>query len=180
MEDNENKEADMPVISMFFGIIITMNADDHVPPHIHARYQGHEASFTFDGNLLKGDLPRKQRKLVEAWVLLHAEELEADWELAFNLEHPFSYADKEATDMTIDYSIKVTQCEPMPGYKLKVTCSDGATGIFDMSRYIDRGMFKPLKDPQTFDRVRLAFGVPSWPGDIDIAAERVRSDMQII
>ena len=35
--------------------------------------------------------------------------------------------------MTIDYSIKVTQCEPMPGYKLKVTCSDGATGIFDMS-----------------------------------------------
>ena len=46
-------------------------------------------SFTFDGNLLKGDLPRKQRKLVEAWVLLHAEELEADWELAFNLEHPF-------------------------------------------------------------------------------------------
>lgn len=37
----------------------------------------------------KGDLPRKQRKLVEAWVLLHAEELEADWELAFNLEHPF-------------------------------------------------------------------------------------------
>ena len=82
--------------------------------------------------------------------------------------------------MTIDYSIKVTQCEPMPGYKLKVTCSDGSTGIFDMSRYIDRGMFKPLKDPQTFDRVRLAFGVPSWPGDIDIAAERVRSDMQII
>ena len=82
--------------------------------------------------------------------------------------------------MTIDYSIKVTQCEPMPGYKLKVTCSDGATGIFDMSRYVDRGMFKPLKDPQTFDRVRLAFGVPSWPGDIDIAAERVRSDMQII
>ena len=45
--------------------------------------------------------------------------------------------------MTIDYSIKVTQCEPMPGYKLKVTCSDGATGIFDMSRYVDRGMFKP-------------------------------------
>lgn len=37
----------------------------------------------------RGDFPRKQRKLVEAWVLLHAEELEADWELAFNLEHPF-------------------------------------------------------------------------------------------
>ena len=82
--------------------------------------------------------------------------------------------------MTIDYSIKVTQCEPIPGYKLKVTCSDGATGIFEMSRYVERGMFKPLKDTQTFGRVRLTFGVPSWPGDIDIAAERVRSGMQII
>lgn len=66
--------------------------------------------------------------------------------------------------MTIDYSIKVTQCEPMPGYKLKVTCSDGATGIFDMSRYVERGMFKPLKDTQTFGRVRLTFGVPHGPG----------------
>lgn len=56
----------MPVISMFFGIIITMNAGDHVPPHVHARYQGHEAAFTFDGRTLKGDLPRKQRTLVEA------------------------------------------------------------------------------------------------------------------
>lgn len=89
MEDNGSKEADMPVISMFFGIIITMNAGDHVPPHVHARYQGHEAAFTFDGQTLKGNLPRKQRTLVEAWILLHAEELEADWELACNLEHPF-------------------------------------------------------------------------------------------
>ena len=49
-----------------------------------------------------------------------------------------------------------------------------------MSLYIERGMFKPLNDPHTFDRVRLEYGEPSWPGDIDIAAERVRSDMQII
>ena len=79
----------MPVISMFIGIIITMHAYDHVPPHIHARYHGHDASFSFVVYLLKGVLQRKHRILVEAWVLLHAEELEADWELAFNLEHPF-------------------------------------------------------------------------------------------
>ncbi|QOL32834.1 DUF4160 domain-containing protein [Bifidobacterium eulemuris] len=80
----------MPVISMFFGIIISLNTADHNPPHIHARYQGHEASFTFDGEMLNGELPRKQRKLVEAWVLLHSEELEANWELASNLERPFT------------------------------------------------------------------------------------------
>ena len=28
----------MPEISRFFGIIITMNDNDHAPPHFHARY----------------------------------------------------------------------------------------------------------------------------------------------
>lgn len=79
----------MPVISMFFGIIVTINPEDHEPPHIHVRYQGHEAAFTFDGEVLAGELPRKQRRLVQAWIELHADELEADWELAVNLERPF-------------------------------------------------------------------------------------------
>lgn len=60
---------------------------------------------------------------------------------------PTRYADRKATNMTIDYSVKMTQYEPVPGYKLKVACSDGATGILDMPRYIDCGVFKPLKNP---------------------------------
>lgn len=79
----------MPTISMFFGIIVTMDTGDHVPPHIHVRYQGCEAAFAFDGEKLEGDFPRKQTRLVQAWIELHREELEADWELALNLEHPF-------------------------------------------------------------------------------------------
>lgn len=67
-----------------------MNVGDHNPPHIHAKYQGYKASFTLDGTLSEGGFPRKQRKLVEAWILLHADELEANGELATNLEHPFT------------------------------------------------------------------------------------------
>ena len=33
----------MPEISRFFGIIITMNYNDHAPPHFHARYGGDQA-----------------------------------------------------------------------------------------------------------------------------------------
>lgn len=33
----------MPVISMFFGIRITIYYNDHNPPHIHAEYAGHKA-----------------------------------------------------------------------------------------------------------------------------------------
>lgn len=33
----------MPIISLFFGIVIRMYHDDHPPPHFHASYQGFEA-----------------------------------------------------------------------------------------------------------------------------------------
>lgn len=55
-----------------------------MPPHFHARCQGAEACLTFDGGLVDGDFPAKQRKLVAAWSVLNADELEADWELARN------------------------------------------------------------------------------------------------
>ena len=72
----------MPSISMFFGIIIYMYWSDHEPPHFHAVYQGEDASFDFEGNLLEGDLPVRQKKLIAAWAEIHHEELAANWELA--------------------------------------------------------------------------------------------------
>lgn len=41
-----------------------------MPPHFHARHQGTKACFTFDGELMDGDFPAKQRKLVAAWSVL--------------------------------------------------------------------------------------------------------------
>ena len=77
----------MLTISMFLGIIITMYYDElesHNMPHFHARYQGNEAVFALDGNLIIGSLPSKQTKLVEAWAAIHEDELKANWELAAN------------------------------------------------------------------------------------------------
>ena len=62
-----------------FGIIITMNINDHNPPHLHARYGEHKAVYLFDGTVDEGRLPRKQHRLVVAWIELHREELEANW-----------------------------------------------------------------------------------------------------
>lgn len=54
----------MPIISMFYGIIIRMYFLDnqhHGMPHIHARYAEFEASVRIDdGEVLAGELPRKQ------------------------------------------------------------------------------------------------------------------------
>ena len=75
----------MPSISMFFGIIIRMyNNGEHNPPHFHAEYQGYQATFNLDGDILEGEMPKKQVKLISAWAELHKEELIANWELAMN------------------------------------------------------------------------------------------------
>jgi len=76
----------MPTISMFYGIIIRMFYRDnkqHNLPHIHAEYQGEVAVFAIeDGTILEGSLPTSKRKLVEAWIEIHRDDLFADWRLA--------------------------------------------------------------------------------------------------
>lgn len=79
----------MPTISMFYGIVIRMYYTDHNPPHIHAYYNNNIATFDFDGNMLKGIMDKKQCKLIQAWILLHREELLANWSLSKNSEKPF-------------------------------------------------------------------------------------------
>lgn len=78
----------MPVISMFYGLIISMyylNTKQHHVAHIHVRYQGEDAVYSIqDGIVLEGELPNNKHKLVQAWIVLHQEELLADWELAIS------------------------------------------------------------------------------------------------
>lgn len=60
------------------------NTGEHNPPHFHATYQGYNAVFSMDGDLLEGDMPKRQVKLISAWAEIHKEELLANWQLAVN------------------------------------------------------------------------------------------------
>ena len=75
----------MPELSRFFGIIIRMFVEagaQHSRPHFHAYYQEYAAVFDINTvESLGGDLPTPQRRLVEAWVEIHREELRKDWDL---------------------------------------------------------------------------------------------------
>ncbi len=86
----------MPVISMFYGILVAIYYEDtgrHNKPHVHVRYQDKKASISIeDGNVLAGNLPPKQLRLVLAWIDIHNDELMADWELAVSGEEPFRIA----------------------------------------------------------------------------------------
>jgi hypothetical protein len=76
----------MPRLSYFYGITIVMFWDEphHSRPHFHARYAGYKASLDMAGEIVAGQLPKRQLRLVQAWVELHADELNANWERAVN------------------------------------------------------------------------------------------------
>lgn len=70
----------MPVISVFFGIVIRMFYREHGLPHFHAEYQGQQATFTLEGDLLAGTLQsRTAIRLIKEWATAHRPELEANW-----------------------------------------------------------------------------------------------------
>lgn len=84
----------MPVLSMFFGIIVRMYREEggkHNMPHLHAEYSGEEIVMALDGTVLEGekDFPRNKRKMLEVWMEIHREELEANWKLLSNGEQFF-------------------------------------------------------------------------------------------
>ena len=73
----------MPAISRFFGIVIAMYYDDHLPPHFHVRYAEHRAKVAIDTlELTDGDLPRRALALVLEWAALHRNELRDNWRRA--------------------------------------------------------------------------------------------------
>lgn len=74
----------MPTISQFYGIVISMffnDTEQHHLPHIHVEYSGKSSSFDLEGNLIVGYIPQKQKKLVEAWIEIHKDELYKLWYL---------------------------------------------------------------------------------------------------
>lgn len=82
----------MPEVSRFFGIVVRMYFEAGAPhhlPHFHAYCQDDVAVYGIAPvEIVAGELPRRQRRLVEAWAELHQEELLADWERLQSGEPP--------------------------------------------------------------------------------------------
>lgn len=78
----------MPVISVFYGLIVSMyylDSERHHIPHIHVNFGELEAVYSIpEGILLEGRLTIKKEKLVLKWIGLHKQELMKNWEAASN------------------------------------------------------------------------------------------------
>ncbi|HEY2412150.1 MAG TPA: DUF4160 domain-containing protein [Pirellulaceae bacterium] len=82
----------MAEISRFFGIVIHMFSErgsPHHRPHLHAKYQEFRAVLALDNiEVLAGQLPPRQERLLLGWAELHQEELLAAWQIAISGTSP--------------------------------------------------------------------------------------------
>lgn len=79
-------------IEIFYGIIVRMYREQggkHNMPHIHAEYSGEEIVMGLDGSIIEGSFPKNKLKLLEAWIVIHHDDLEANWKLLSNGEQFF-------------------------------------------------------------------------------------------
>lgn len=72
----------MPTISIFYGIKISMNYNEHNPPHFHAEYQNYEVTVDIQTGAVTGKMPRRALNLIWTWLDEHQAELLENWERA--------------------------------------------------------------------------------------------------
>lgn len=81
----------MPEISRFRGIKVYIYYKDHMPPHFHAVYGGDEVLVTInDIEVLEGNIPSTQLKMLLGWAAFHQQELKENWELAARHQEVFA------------------------------------------------------------------------------------------
>ena len=69
--------------------------------------------------------------------------------------------------------LRVLSVRALDNYRLKVALSNGKEGVFDMSPYLDMGVFRELKDVEYFTQVTTVYGNSGigWPNEQDLSAD---------
>ena len=72
---------------------------------------------------------------------------------------------------------KVVTVETRENYMLFIKMSNGKSGEFDVSPYLDKGIFIELKKESYFKQVKPAFGGVVWPHKQDFSADTIEVEL---
>ena len=67
--------------------------------------------------------------------------------------------------------IGVKQVKPLDNFQLLLTFENEEQGIFDMKPYLEKGIFRELKDNAMFNTVRVSFDTIEWDNGADFDPE---------
>jgi hypothetical protein len=157
----------MPTIAIIDGVRVMMFANDHAPPHFHAKYAEHEALISIaTGDILEGSLPLTKLRLVREWLQRRRAHV------AFVWTEIRAHQYRGGPDPMKRYAVKNVEAVRYP--VLRIVFEDGLTGEIDLSETISSGeMFAPLKDPTYFKGVALAEGGHSFGWNLDVIGDEI-------
>ncbi len=67
--------------------------------------------------------------------------------------------------------LAIKDVKPQRDYKLLLTFENEEKRMFDMSPYLDLGIFKELRDVNLFNTVRISFDSIEWANEADFDPE---------
>lgn len=65
----------------------------------------------------------------------------------------------------------VKKVKPLAGYKLLLTFENDEEKVFDMNPFLDKGVFKQLRDTKLFNGVHVSFDTIEWTNGADLCPE---------
>ena len=71
---------------------------------------------------------------------------------------------------------RVINVKPAENYTLHLWFKNGEEGIFDVKPYLDKGIFKALKDIHVFNSVQPFIGSIQWSNEADICPDTLYLD----
>ena len=74
----------------------------------------------------------------------------------------------------------VQQVKSTDQRQLELLFENGERRIFDVSQYLNRGMFRRLQNPAIFHLARVVAGSVEWPGEIDLSYDTLYLESQLI
>ncbi len=65
----------------------------------------------------------------------------------------------------------VKTVEPMENHRLRIQFENGEIKAFDVSPFLNKGIFQELRDEDYFKQVRVSFGSIEWPNEQDFSKD---------
>ena len=73
---------------------------------------------------------------------------------------------------------RVISCEVVGPHRLHVCFRDGLQGDVQFTPSAFYGVFEHLSDPAKFAEAEVVLGAVTWPGELDIAPDRIHADIE--
>ncbi len=64
---------------------------------------------------------------------------------------------------------RVKQLWPQPNHRLLLEFEDGQIRLFDLTPWLNKGVFQALCSSPDFFKARVVDGSVEWPGEIDLS-----------